>query len=547
MAEERKKLINATIEAPPVNVLLVDDREDGLLVLESVLASQGYNLTSARSGHEALKRLAENEFAVILLDVQMPDIDGFQTAALIKEKPAWKDIPILFVTAIHKDTPYIYQGYGVGAVDYIFKPFDPYILQSKVAVFAELYRRNVRIRNSQETLRHKEEELYQSRKLEAIGRLAGGIAHDFNNIVAGILGISEELRESLSADDRRREDLNEIIKSSHRAFGLTRQLLAYARRQVISPEILDLNSIVSNMRELLSRLIGEDIQLILDLQPRIGAIHADRGYLEQIVINLVLNARDAMPQGGVVSIKTAHAQLSEETLQRRSLQLGPGAYVLLSISDNGCGMSSEVLNHIFEPFFTTKDKDSGTGLGLATVYGIVKQSGGDITVQSHPGAGTRMDIYIPRLNYEVKKPSEVPTPALQHGSGTILVVEDERVVRRVVTTLLRKSGYSVLEAGSGPEALELCEHHNGPIELLITDVVMPKMNGRILAERFAVKHPKAAVLYMSGYTEDVIATRGVLEPGVSFVDKSAISAELTTKVRQVLEANRKPTTSAFRR
>jgi two-component system, cell cycle sensor histidine kinase and response regulator CckA len=523
---------------PEVKILIVDDRPEGVLALEAVLASPGYHLISARSGQEAIARLAEHEFAVILMDVQMPKIDGFQTAALIKQRPEWKDIPILFVTAIPQETPYIHEGYKVGAVDYLFKPIDPYILRSKVAVFAELYRKNVRIRHAQEELRCKEEELHQARKLEAIGRLAGGVAHDFNNIVTGILGISHEVQDTLDPKDARWADMEEVIKAAHRAFSLTRHLLAYARRQIISPQVLDLNAIVSDMQELLVRLIGEDIQLRTELEPALEPVNADRGYLEQVLINLVLNGRDAMPNGGTIRIKTANVELTEDALRQRPLQLQAGGYVLLSVADGGCGMNEEVLAHMFEPFFTTKEKEKGTGLGLATVYGIVKQTNGDVAVQSRPGSGTVVEIYLPRMEKAVPLQTPESSAVAPRGSETVLIVEDEDLVRRVVRTILRKQGYTVVEARNGPEALALCERLQNGIDLLITDVIMPEMNGRELAQAIIATHPEMAVLYMSGYSEDIIAKRGILDPGIAYIEKSAISSHLAVKVRQALSSPR---------
>jgi signal transduction histidine kinase len=525
---------------PKIGVLLVDDHADGLLTLETVLDSPEYALLKAGSASETLLHLKEQEVAVILMSVQMSPVDGFQVASLIKEEAAWKDIPILFVTSVQKDLSYIRQAYSAGAVDYIFKPFDPYILQSKVAVFVGLSRRHKKIQHAQEELRCKEEELHRAQKLEAIGRLAGGIAHDFNNISAGILGICEELRDTLAHDDPRKDDLSEVIKASNRALALTDQLLAYARRQTIVPEVLDLNNVISGMQGMLTRLIREDIPLDIRLESRLANVYADRGHLEEVLVNLVVNARDAIRESGRITIQTALTRFKESDPEATLLDLPAGSYIVLSVSDTGCGMSEEVLDHLFEPFYTTKEKEKGTGLGLATVYGIVKQSGGDIQVQSRQGQGTQIDIYLPLAAQTVQK-EQIPKPesTLPKGPETILIAEDDHLVRRVVTNLLRKQGYKVLEAGGGPEALTLCEQHPYPIDLLVTDVVMPELNGRELADRIRAQQPHVGVLYMSGYPEeDIIAHQSVLEPGISFIEKSNLSSKLALKVKEVLQACR---------
>jgi signal transduction histidine kinase len=519
----------------PVNILLVDDHPEGLITLEAVLKSPDYNLIKARSGEEALSYLSDYDIAVILLDVQMPKMDGFQTTAMIKQNTQWKDIPILFVTAIHKDTPYIHEGYKLGAVDYIFKPFDPYVVWSKVAVLVDLHRKTRRIQETQAELRHKDEELHQARKLEAIGRLAGGVAHDFNNLIAGILGISQEVRETFDSSDPRRVELDEIIKTAQRAFSLTRQLLSYARRQIITPQWLNLNEVIADMQGMLERLIGEHIELETALDPALGSVNADRGYLEQVMINLVVNSRDALPKGGKITIKTANVELDEKTLHAQRLhQLLPGSFVRLLVADTGSGMTPEVLEHIFEPFYTTKEQDKGTGLGLATVYGIVRQIGGDIAVQSQPDEGTVLEIYIPRVASRIATSANGTALPAPRGSETILVVEDEELVRRVVVNLLRKTGYTVLEAPNGPAALKVSGDYIGKINLLVTDVIMPGMNGRQLAHDLTTQRPEIAVLYMSGYTDDIVARQGILEPGIDFIDKAAVSSHLTGKVRQVL-------------
>jgi two-component system, cell cycle sensor histidine kinase and response regulator CckA len=654
--------------ASKVNILLVDDRSDGLMALEAVLGRPEYNLVSASSGPEALALLDGREYAVILLDVQMPHMNGFETARFIKNRQETRDIPIVFVTAISKEMQYVYQGYESGAVDYLFKPFDPEILRSKVAVFVDLFRKNQKIRqqaealreseeqfrlliegvqdysifmldpegrvaswsnaaermkgyrveeilgrpfslfyleeeaaagkpaedlqkaaangrsesegwrrhrdghrfwahtiltalrhpsgelrgfakvtrditerkHAEETLHRKEVELEQTRKLEAVGRLAGGVAHDFNNLITGIMGIAEELQFQLDVRDPRREDLGEIIKASERAFALTRQLLAFGRRQMACPRELNLNGIIQELQKMLVRLIGEDILLTTNLDNALGLIRADPSQLEQVILNLVLNARDAMPQGGRITMTTRRAD-AQEGSDPFLAGLPPGRYDVLTVEDTGCGMTPEVLSQIFEPFFTTKEKDKGTGLGLSTVYGIVKQSGGEIFVKSQPGQGSCFSIFLPEVAAETQErpPMEVVSEK-SFGHETILVVEDEDIVRHVTSGLLRKRGYRVLEARDGPQALEVTRKHPEPIHLLLTDVVLPGMNGRAVATALAERHPSIRILYISRYTEDIIAHKGILEPGIHFLDKSLLTHQLADKVRQLLDQDPPP-------
>ncbi len=344
-----------------VNLLVVDDRPDGLLTIDAVLQCPQYNLVKVSSGKEALLQLQKDDFAAILLDVQMPVMDGFQTAAKIKEIPRARNTPILFITAIHKDPFYIYQGYHMGAVDYIFKPFDPAILRSKVAVFVDLFRQQQQIKRQAQDLHRKEQELFQSQKLEAVGRLAGGVAHDFNNLITGIVGLSHDVAESLDAQDPRREDMEEIIKASNRALALTKQLLAFGRRQIMSPKVLDLNGIITDMTRMLQRLIAEDIELVTMLSENLRTVRMDYGQVEQIIMNLVLNARDAMPGGGKITITTDNIDVEQGNTNGLK-HMTPGSYVRIEISDTGCGMNSHTLDHIFEPYYTTKEKDKGTGL-----------------------------------------------------------------------------------------------------------------------------------------------------------------------------------------
>ncbi len=380
-----------------------------------------------------------------------------------------------------------------------------------------------------------EEQFRQAQKMEAVGRLAGGIAHDFNNILTAILGSASLLLEDLPVDDPRRREAEEIAQAAQRAAALTQQLLAFSRKQVLQPVALDLNAVVANMDKMLRRVLGEDIEVRTALGRDLGAVEADPGQLEQIIMNLAVNARDAMPEGGNLTIETANVDL-DEAYAREHIAVKPGPFVMLAVSDTGIGMNTETKSHIFEPFFTTKEPGKGTGLGLATVYGIVKQSGGNVWVYSEPGQGTTFKLYLPRVEAALKPvgPSAVSLASLR-GSETVLVAEDEEAVRDVVRKTLEAYGYTVLVAASGDEALRSVERHEGPIHLLLTDVVMPGMRGRELEQRLASLRPDIKVLYVSGYTNNAIVHRGVLEPGVAFLQKPFAPDTLAKKVREVLE------------
>jgi PAS domain S-box-containing protein len=387
----------------------------------------------------------------------------------------------------------------------------------------------------EDALRQKDEELHHTRKIEAIGRLAGGVAHDFNNLLAGILGIAQDLHEGMESHDARRADLEEIIKAGNRAFALTRQLLAFGRRQIIAARPLNLNSIVGTVEAMLRRLIGEDVELTVHPQGGLTAIYANEGQIEQVLSNLVLNARDAMPRGGRVEIRTSDVLLKETPCVSSTFR--PGPYVLLQVTDNGIGMDAALLSKIFEPFFSTKTKDKGTGLGLSTVYGIVKQHGGEVIVNSTPGRGTTFNLYFRSLGHLQTAPPEADAPThTAKGTETILLVEDEEIVRKVTLKLLCKQGYSVFAVENGASALDFCRKHTGTIDLMITDVVMPGMNGNELAKQMLKIRPELAVLYISGYPEDVIAKHGILDAGVFFIEKAKILNHLNQKVRSILEA-----------
>ena len=386
-----------------------------------------------------------------------------------------------------------------------------------------------------EELSQTQEQLTQARKMEAVGRLAGGIAHDFNNLLTVMVGRSQLLLRRLGAQDPIRADIELMEQTADRAAELTRQLLAFSRKQVLQPAVLDLNAVVTNVAEMLRRLIGEDIALVTALDPALGHVKADPGQIEQILINLAANARDAMCKGGRLTLETANAEL-DAAYARHHVDVHPGPHVMLAVSDSGVGMTPETQAQIFEPFFTTKGPGVGTGLGLATVYGIVKQSGGHIWVYSEPGRGTTFKIYLPRVEEAVTPSAARPClPEPAWGHETILLVEDEQAVRNIARDVLQAQGYTVLEAKHGRDALLISELYSGPIHLLLTDVVMPEMSGRELANRLAPLRPTMPIIYMSGYTDAAVVHHGVLDPGTIFLQKPFTPDALARKIRQVLD------------
>jgi two-component system cell cycle sensor histidine kinase/response regulator CckA len=380
-----------------------------------------------------------------------------------------------------------------------------------------------------------EQQFRQSQKMEAIGQLAGGIAHDFNNLLTVILGYSDLLATEAERESSLAEPIHEIRRAGERAASLTRQLLAFSRRQVLQPKVLDLNALVENVERMLHRLIGEDIELVTVFDPRLGRVRADDGQLEQVIMNLAVNSRDAMPKGGTLTIETKDVEL-DEAYAREHADVTPGRYVMLAVSDTGLGMSAETKSHLFEPFFTTKGKGKGTGLGLATVYGIVKQSGGYIWAYSELNRGTSFKVYLPRVEKAVDAAPTRRVPQRQTGgSETLLLVEDEQAVRALVRRILESYGYTVIEASGAAQALEAARRHEGPIHLVLTDVVMPEMGGSELAPRVAELRPDVRVLFMSGYTDDAIVRQGLIAEGGHFLQKPFTPEVLARKVRDVLD------------
>jgi PAS domain S-box-containing protein len=387
----------------------------------------------------------------------------------------------------------------------------------------------------EEALGDSEEQLRQSQKLEAIGQLAGGVAHDFNNLLTVIGGYSSMILGKLPPESPHRSSIEEIKKASDRASGLTRHLLAFSRKQILQPKILDLNTVVSDLEKMVRRLIGEDIDLLALTDPDLGTVEADPGQVEQVLLNLIVNARDAMPAGGKLTIETCNTVLSSDYALRHAAIAGP--YVMLAVSDTGCGMTADLQEHVFEPFFTTKGAGEGTGLGLATVYGIVKQSGGHVWLYSEVGKGTTFKIYLPRIDaVTANQQISAGMPSLPKGTETLLLVEDEEQVRKIVQAILEGQGYNVLAAANGEEALEIAAQHVSKIHLMITDVVMPQMSGPELADRLIYIRPHSRVLYMSGYTDDAIVRHGLLDAKLNFIHKPFDAATCARKVREVLDS-----------
>ncbi|MGC2529511.1 MAG: PAS domain S-box protein [Candidatus Acidiferrum sp.] len=381
-----------------------------------------------------------------------------------------------------------------------------------------------------------ENQLQQSRRMEAVGRLAGGIAHDFNNLLTIIKGYAELALQRTGIQPELRGDVMQIENASERASMLIRQLLAFSRRQVLQPKVIDLNAIVLGLDKLLARLMGEHIEMVTRCGTNVGNVKADPAQVEQVIMNLVVNARDAMPKGGRLTVETCNVDL-DSTYARDHVSVKPGAYVMLAVSDTGMGMNPETVAHIFEPFFTTKESGQGTGLGLSTVYGIVKQSGGYIWVYSEPGKGTTFKVYLPRVAEQVEsKSGAVEIPGTGKGSETILLVEDEEAVRELASRILSAKGYSVVAAKNAREAEEFAAKNAREIHLLLTDIIMPGTSGRELAKRITARHPRTRVLYMSGYTDNVLAQGGVLEEGLSFLQKPFTPGALVQKVRDVLDS-----------
>ena len=511
--------------AQALHVLLIEDNlADAELCLLD-LKKKGFKISAdvAQTQDEFMAFVCSEEYDLVLSDYNLRNWNGLDAMRVLRDKG--KDVPFVLVTGSLGDE---------AAVECVKQGVSDYVLKDRRARLPVAIERALQEKAERVARRRLEEQLQQSQKMEAIGRLAGGVAHDFNNLLTVITGYSQLLLDSLDPGNPMHSHVGQIKKAGDRATSLTRQLLAFSRKQVLAPQVLDLNQVVTNMNKMLTRLIGEDVELVTICFPRLWRVKADPGQIEQVMMNLVVNARDAMPRGGKLTIETANANLGKNYPDQHSV-IAPGSYVMLAVSDTGSGMNQETQSRIFEPFFTTKEQGKGTGLGLSTVYGIVKQSGGHIWVYSEPEKGATFKVYLPRTEAgaeELKKAESVVRT--QTGSETIMLVEDNESVRTFVRGVLEARGYRLLEAGGSEDALKAIEGHAEPIHLLLTDVVMPRMSGTELAARIAPLHPETKVLYMSGYTDNAIVHHGVLDEGTHFLQKPFVPEVLTQKIREVL-------------
>ncbi len=526
-----------------IHILLIEDDADDCFLMQKLLSgedsflleklegammskSERYEVVTTGQLASGIDLLSKRKFDLIILDLTLPDSQGFET--LTKIHQFVPNTPIIIMTGL-KDDQMAEKSVRHGAQDYLLKgEIDTKTLLRSIRYSLERQKGEDALRLSEERLRH-------AQKMDALGRLAGGIAHDFNNILSAVLGFSELTLRKLEGNNPIRRYVEEIKKAGERAAVLTRRLLTMTRAQMVQPRILDLNAVVLDMKKMFHRLIGEDIELVTHLDEALWQTKADPGQVEQIILNLVINSRDAMPVGGKLILETQNITIDSSESQP-DLTITAGSYVLLSVSDTGAGMTDEIKGHLFEPFFTTKAPGKGTGLGLSTVYGIVSQLGGFINVFSEPGQGSTFRIYFPRFTAGVEKLVETPRDENRpRGRETVLLVEDEDMVRTLVKEILQREGYTVLEAHDGTEAVHLCQQQVGPVHLLVTDVVMPHMSGRELAEKVLLLHPETRVLFMSGYTDNISLQSGILKKETSFIAKPFTPDLLASKVREVLQ------------
>jgi signal transduction histidine kinase len=512
-----------------VSILLIDDDPQAEALIEMALLDAHFErkievVTTASAG---LARVKAGEHDIYLVDQRLPDGTGIDLIRTAKDFGA--DKPFILMT-----------GYGSGALDEaaLREGAADYVEKHLVAAHLE---RSIRysLRNWQagRMLHDREEQLRQSQKMEAIGRLAGGVAHDFNNLLTAVIGYTDMIGERTGIDDHTAREVREIRRAADRGAALTRQLLAFSRKQFLNPTVININESIAGLLHMLPRLIGDHIHTDARLGTGLGFVKADASQIEQVIVNLVLNARDAMPTGGYVTIETSNVELGEGGLEAEGLRLRAGPYVMLAITDTGVGMDEVTRVHAFEPFFTTKAKGKGTGLGLATVYGIIDQSGGAIAVKSALNRGTSIRIYLPVTTASPEQERPQITPLATEGTETLLLVEDNDAIREISARALRRRGYTVHEARDAEEAIELTIKAARKADMLITDVVMPGLSGPNLAARLMQQNPRIRVLYMSGYTEDATEVHGTFWGGVPLLQKPFSPAQLAERVRMALDAH----------
>ena len=511
----------------PLRILHLEDDPADAELIESTLLAEGVlcTTTCVENRNDFLAALERGGFDLVISDFALPSFDGFSAIAAVRT--GWPDLPVILVSGTLGEEL---------AVDSLKSGATDYVLKDHLYRLAPAVRRAMQEVEERHERRRLQAHFIEAQKMEVIGHLVSGVAHDFNNILAVIIGYSDLITADLGSDGPVRKYIEEIRHASERAAGLTRQLLVFGRKQSVIPVVLDLNDVVIDLEKLLRRLIDANIEMTTVLGKKIGHVRADAGYLGQVLMNLVVNARDAMPNGGKLAIETTNVKLDEE-YARTQPGATPGDYVMLTVSDTGIGMTDKVKALLFEAFFTTKPLGKGTGLGLATCQTIVHQSGGHIRVSSEVGKGTVFRVYFPSVAQAVDVAARpLRTGPLPRGTETLLVVEDEPSVRHLARSVLDNLGYEVLSALNGQDALRVVREHKGaPVRLVITDVIMPLMGGKVMAEWLKATYPDLKILFTSGYTDEAIADQGVLETGVEFLAKPYTPAGLARKVRQLLD------------
>ena len=511
-------------EWTPLRVLVIEDQENDAQLLIGELNRLSYEVTWERvQTRDAMRAALDRAWDVIVSDYSLPQFDALAALQMVRERKL--DVPFIIVSGTISEEE---------AVESMRQGADDFITKGRLARLGPAIVRGRREHAERRALREAEERLRQAQKIEAIGQLAGGVAHDFNNLLGVIQGYGEMMLRSLPPEDPQRRPMGEILKAAARGAALTRQLLTFSRRHPMEARVLEVAQVVANVEDLLRRLIGEDVEIVVASDGQRGRIKADPIQLEQVVMNLAINGRDAMPQGGSLVIQSSNVDLNAE-YARAHPDAQPGPYVLLSISDTGTGMSPETLGRIFEPFFTTKEVGKGTGLGLATVHGIVRQSGGHLTVYSQVGWGTSFHVFLPRVQEPIGQPVAAAGESRAPGTGTILLIEDEPSLREVIADELSYGGYTVVSGETAEEAIRAAARHQGPIDLLLTDLVMPRLDGREAAARVRALRPDVRVIYMSGYSRSNVNLDDTAIRGDAFLQKPFGLDTLLQKVREALD------------